>query len=297
MKFLIFGHKGWIGSMVIKYLENLNIKYVCAKSRAENKNQVENEIIKLKPTHVMSFIGRTHGTTDDGTKYTTIDYLEQKGKIKDNVRDNLFAPVILSILCKKHNIHFTYLGTGCIFKFDEKHIFGNEKTGFTEESLPNFFESSYSTVKGYTDELMHMFSDDVLNLRIRMPITDKLEPRNFITKITTYEYICSIPNSMTVLDELIPVAVDMAMNNTTGTVNLTNPGLISHNEILKMYRELIDPTFKWKNFSKEDQDKILAGGRSNNCLNTDKLIALYPNVMHIKDSVRETLLRMKNSVN
>ena len=130
-----------------------------------------------------------------------------------------------------------------------------------------------------------------------MPITDKLEPRNFITKITTYEYICSIPNSMTVLDELIPVAVDMAMNNTTGTVNLTNPGLISHNEILKMYRELIDPTFKWKNFSKEDQDKILAGGRSNNCLNTDKLIALYPNVMHIKDSVRETLLRMKNSVN
>lgn len=297
MKFLIFGHKGWIGSMVIKYLENLNIKYVCAKSRAENKNQVENEIIKLKPTHVMSFIGRTHGTTDDGTKYTTIDYLEQKGKIKDNVRDNLFAPVILSILCKKHNIHFTYLGTGCIFKFDEKHIFGNEKTGFTEESLPNFFESSYSTVKGYTDELMHMFSDTVLNLRIRMPITDKLEPRNFITKITTYEYICSIPNSMTVLDELIPVAVDMAMNNTTGTVNLTNPGLISHNEILKMYRELIDPTFKWKNFSKEDQDKILAGGRSNNCLNTDKLIALYPNVMHIKDSVRETLLRMKNSVN
>ena len=109
----------------------------------------------------MSFIGRTHGTTDDGTKYTTIDYLEQKGKIKDNVRDNLFAPVILSILCKKHNIHFTYLGTGCIFKFDEKHIFGNEKTGFTEESLPNFFESSYSTVKGYTDELMHMFSDTV----------------------------------------------------------------------------------------------------------------------------------------
>ena len=41
----------------------------------------------------MSFIERTHGTNEDGTKYTTIDYLEQKGKIKENVKDNLFAPV------------------------------------------------------------------------------------------------------------------------------------------------------------------------------------------------------------
>jgi nucleoside-diphosphate-sugar epimerase len=148
MKFLVFGHKGWIGSMVTKLLEKQNIHFVCAKSRAENKKAVEEEILLVKPTHVMSFIGRTHGTTDDGTKYTTIDYLEQKGKIKENVRDNLFSPLVLGLLCKKHNIHFTYLGTGCIFKYDENHPFGDETTGFTEESLPNFFDSSYSTVKG-----------------------------------------------------------------------------------------------------------------------------------------------------
>ena len=112
-----------------------------------------------------------------------IDYLEQKGKIKENVRDNLFSPLVLGLLCKKHNIHFTYLGTGCIFKYDENHPFGDETNGFTEESLPNFFDSSYSTVKGYTDELMHLLEDNCLNLRIRMPLIDKLEPRNFITKI------------------------------------------------------------------------------------------------------------------
>ena len=296
MKFLIFGHKGWIGSMVIKELEKQKIDFVCAKSRAENKVDVENEIIKIAPTHIMSFIGRTHGTTDDGTKYTTIDYLEQKGKIKENVRDNLFAPLVLSLLSKKHNIHFTYLGTGCIFKFDKTHIFGNEQTGFTEESLPNFFESSYSTVKGYTDQLMHLLEDNCLNLRIRMPITDKLEPRNFITKIITYEYICSIPNSMTVLDDLLPFAIKMAKNKVTGTINLTNPGLISHNEILEMYRDIIDPAFVWKNFSKEDQDKILAGGRSNNCLDTTKLLSMFPEIDHIKTSVKKTILRMKNNL-
>ena len=51
---------------------------------------------------------------------------------------------------------------------------------------------------------MHNFEDNVLNLRIRMPITGDYNKRNFITKITTYEYICSIPNSMTVLPELLP---------------------------------------------------------------------------------------------
>jgi len=95
MKFLVFGHKGWIGSMVTKLLEKQNIHFVCAKSRAENKKAVEEEILLVKPTHVMSFIGRTHGTTDDGTKYTTIDYLEQKGKIKEN--ENKYEPNCVAV--------------------------------------------------------------------------------------------------------------------------------------------------------------------------------------------------------
>ena len=128
MKVLIFGSKGWIGGMMTDLLSKNGIAFVSTKIRANNKIDVENEILKEKPTHIMGFIGRTHGI-HDGKAYTTIDYLEQKGKIVDNVRDNLFSPVILSILCKKHNIHFTYLGTGCIFKYDKNHPFGIEKNG------------------------------------------------------------------------------------------------------------------------------------------------------------------------
>ena len=135
---------------------------------------------------------------------------------------------------------------------------------------------------------MSLFKN-VLNLRIRMPITGEPNARNFITKITNYEKICSIKNSMTVLPELLPMAMNLAEQNETGTLNLTNPGLISHNEILEMYKEIVDPTFKWKNFSLEEQAKILAADRSNNYLNTEKLESLCPSVKSIKDSVRDML--------
>ena len=293
MKVLLLGHKGWIGSMMASLLTERKINFITTSIRPNNKTEFEKYLVKEKPTHIMSFIGRTHGSIN-GKKYTTIDYLEQKGKITENVRDNLFSPLVLALLCKKYNIHYTYLGTGCIFKFDEEHPFGKEENGFTEESTPNFFGSSYSVVKGYTDELMHLFEDTVLNLRIRMPITSKHEPRNFITKITTYEYICSVPNSMTVLEELLPYVIDMAQKNTTGTINLTNPGLISHNEILEMYKQYIDKDFTWKNFSQEEQLKILDADRSNNYLDTTKLETLYPKIKNIKDSVKDIFINWRH---
>ncbi len=294
MKILIYGHKGWIGSQFIKILENTKYTYICGKSRVENLIDLEKEINNVKPTNIISFIGRTHGKIKDKT-YTTIDYLEQKGKIFENVRDNIFSPVQLALLCKKLNIHYTYLGTGCIFKFDENHPFGKEINGFTEKDLPNFFGSSYSVVKGFTDQLMHLFNDSVLNLRIRMPITGNLNTRNFITKITTYQKICSIPNSMTVLPELLPYVLDMMENKTTGTINLTNPGLISHNEILEMFQKIVDPYFTWSNFSVEEQNKILASERSNNFLDTTKLTSLYPNIKNIKESVKDMLKLYKKT--
>ena len=159
-----------------------------------------------------------------------------------------------------------------------------------------FFGSSYSTVKGFTDQLMKFFDNSVLNLRIRMPITAEYNTRNFITKITTYEKICSIPNSMTVIPELLPKVLDMMKNRVTGTINLTNPGLISHNEILEMYREIVDTNFVWKNFSEKEQRKILTSDRSNNYLDTQKLEQMYPDVKNIKESVRDVLNLYKQNL-
>jgi dTDP-glucose 4,6-dehydratase len=295
MNVLVYGSKGWIGNQFTEILKKFGISYVEGISRADCIPDLEKEIMQVKPTNVISFIGRTHGKI--GSKqYTTIDYLEQEGKLFENVRDNLFSPLVLAELCSKQNIHYTYLGTGCIFKFDEEHPYGKEENGFTEDSMPNFFGSSYSIVKGFTDRFMTLYKDSVLNLRIRMPITGQENPRNFITKIVNYERVCSVPNSMTVLPELLPFVLDMMRKRVTGTMNLTNPGLISHNEILQMYKEIVDHSFTWKNFSQEEQRAILAADRSNNFLDTTRLESLYPQIKNIRDSVRECLIEYKNTI-
>jgi len=287
MNILVYGSNGWIGSQVIDYLNKENITYCKGSSRVDNLKNLEDEINNIKPSHILSLIGRTHGKIDDKV-YTTIDYLEEEGKLVDNVRDNLYSPLSLAILCQKHNIHFTYLGTGCIFEFDDEHHFGQEQNGFTEDSKPNFFGSSYSIIKGFTDRLMHLFPN-TLNLRIRMPINTEANSRNFITKITSYEKICSIPNSMSVLPVLIPIAIDLMKNHHTGTLNLTNPGLISHNEILHLYKQIVDPKFEWNNFTIEEQNQILSSKRSNNYLDTSLLEKLYPNILRIKEAVIQCL--------
>lgn len=303
MKILIYGHTGWIGGLFTQILESNNtnntesIEYVLGNVRINNVPELRKEIAEVKPTHIISFIGRTHGTDENGKKWTTIDYLEQPGKLVDNVRDNLFSPLVLSLIAKENNIHYTYLGTGCIFEFTEEHKkrWYEECLGFTETALPNFFGSGYSVVKGFTDQLVNLdeFSKHVLNLRIRMPITGQVTGRNFITKITRYENICNMPNSMTVLDEMLPLVLDMMKNGKTGCLNLCNPGMIDHNTILGHYRNIVDPEFNWKTFTITEQDKILASKRSNNFLDTSKLEEWYPDVMRIEDSIKSVLSSYK----
>ena len=85
MYVLIYGSSGWIGNIFKKIMEENNIKFYCGKSRVDCKSTLLEEIDNVRPTHVISFIGRTHGTIGD-KKITTIDYLEEPGKLVDNIR-------------------------------------------------------------------------------------------------------------------------------------------------------------------------------------------------------------------
>ena len=85
MKTLVYGHAGWIGRQFIELLQQERAKeldafdFVLGNSRVDDTPSLYKELDEVSPSHVISFIGRTHGTIG-ATKYTTIDYLEQPGK-------------------------------------------------------------------------------------------------------------------------------------------------------------------------------------------------------------------------
>lgn len=286
---LIFGGNGWIGRQFQDELVARGIAFRCAQNRMDaDASTLESEMIGVD--RVICLAGRT-----SGGEFNTIDYLEGgKQQTRENVRDNLFGPIQLAIVARKLGLHFTYLGTGCIFNYDGQHTTQNGH-GFKEDDAPNFFGSSYSIVKGFTDRLFHLpdVFDNTLNLRIRMPINeDLLSPRNFITKITQYKKICSIKNSMTVIPDILPIVADMVEKKRTGTINLVNPGTISHNEILDMYRDIIDPSFTYENFTLEEQSRILKSDRSNNQLDTSQLESEHF-ILPIYESVQRLLRRVR----
>jgi 3,5-epimerase/4-reductase len=282
MLWLLYGSRGWIGTQILKLLVDSNETVIEATSRADNYQATMDEIKSVMPDRVICTIGRT-----SGAGCSNIDYLEQPGKLVENLRDNLHGPLNLASICQQLGIHLTYLGTGCIYEYTKTHPMDPyENNGFTEDDLPNFTGSQYSAVKGVTDQLIRQFKT-TLNARIRMPISAEKNPRNFVTKITQYKKVISIPNSMTVLPELLPIMIDLAKNKVTGTVNLVNPGCITHGEILDLYKQYVDPNFTYEIMDLSDLPNYTVGRRSNNYLETTKLQSMYPNVLPIKESIRQ----------
>ena len=286
-KILVFGANGWIGGQFVMLLQREGVEYVVSKSRLgdDSDDTIESEILSATPTHVACFIGRTHGPGNN-----TIDYLEGgPDKLAINMRDNLYGPLLLAELCRKFNIHLTYIGSGCIFKYDDEHSVNGKP--FDEEDIPNYFGSSYSVVKGYTDRAMHQY-DNVLNVRMRMPISHEKNPRNLITKITSYKKILNLPNSVTVLPELLPILLELMKKRETGTLNLVNHGCMEHTDILEAYKKEIDPSHAFEMIADSDKSNFadkLRSSRSNCYLSTDRLASLTHEVTPAKEAVKKAI--------
>ncbi len=297
MKWLIYGGNGWIGGLFIKVANDKasesgeTIEIIKGKARCNEYNNLKNEIEEVCPDRIASFIGRTSApikTLEEvkNTDISTIDFLEKPGNLRYNLSDNLIGALNIERICFEKNIHFTYFGTGCIYTY------ADEPLTFGEEDSPTFFGSSYSTVKGFTDQWMH-HSPNVANIRIRMPIVYDNIPKNFLTKIIQYPNIQSCVNSMTVLDDLLPVLYDIVYKGKVGTFHLVNPGPMDHDSILKLYRDICDPSKTWNLIDEKQLGTILKSARSRCILSTDNILKDY-DIPCLRDSLIKIFTSWKN---
>ena len=275
-KWLIFGRNGWIGGKLIELLIKNNCNYYLADCRLEDRESILKLMDEYHPTRVLNAAGITGRPTVDWCETNQID----------TIRSNVIGTLNLADICETRGIHCTMYATGCIFSYTD------DKLIFDEGDECNFNGSFYSMTKGFVDNLLKDYSH-VLTLRIRMPISDDFHPRNFLTKITNYENIYSVPNSMTVLFDMLPVSLVLANRGHTGIFNLTNPGIISHNECLGLHRDMVDAECEWNNIDDTQLMKYIKCERSNNQLNHEKLVSTLNDIHipHIKESVEKATAR------
>lgn len=291
VRFLVFGgHSGWVGQKVVSLLRSNDCEVVVAESRLENRDDVAKELDSVRPSHVMNAAGLTGRPNVDWCETHRLDVL----------RVNVIGTLSLLELCESRNIHITNFATGCLYHYDEVYTIGGSAK-VTEATPPNFYGSFYSLTKAAVENLI-VKSDfkNVLQLRLRMPVSDDLHHRSLVTKLTKYEKVINIPNSVTVLHDLLPVACSMAERRRTGIFNFTNPGAISHNEILKLYKAHIDPDFVIRNFTMEEHDKVVIAKRSNTELDTSKLEKVCSEIgielPHIQESMPRVFQRMQKNL-
>ena len=259
MKFLIWGGKGWIGSMICDLLRFKGYTVILATARLDNYPAILSEIKSENPDFVINSAGITG--------VPNVDWCENNKQA--TIFTNVIGTINLAMACSIESVHMTNFASGCIYTYDK---IGKELIyrKFLETDEPTFYKSTYSFSKAMAQKLLD-FYPNVLTLRLRMPITYDLNPKSFLTKITKYAKVINIPNSMTILPQLLPIALEMTLQKITGIYNFTNPGAISHNEVLTLYRDYVDSTFTWTNFTVEEQDTILKAPRSNCELDTTKI--------------------------
>lgn len=260
---LLVGSTGWIGPKVAKVLQQSS-EIRAAKFRLSDTKNMWDEIVSLKPDHVVLCAGITGRPN--------IDWCESHPL--ETVAANLEGTITLAQICSRLGIHLTNFATGCIYA-------GGPDQTFTESDPPNFLGSLYSRTKAHAENIQaHAFGNNTLVFRLRMPIDVDIDhPRNLIAKLRNYSRLVDHQNSVSVLSELLPAACHLIGQRRTGIYNLTNPGHITPAQIMTLFDQHFPEQAKeWTAVSPQsllDSGAIIAA-RSNCILSCEKLLTHIP---------------------
>lgn len=272
---LVYGGTGFIGKHIVKELKKNNLEFVLSSNRIYNYTDIENDIKLYKPKYIISAAGYS-------TKSTIDHYESHKEEL---ILTNTTGNLILADLTSKYKIHLTLIMSGCIYNYKNYDDIGYFKFKYTEKDIPNFSGSFYSKNRIETEQLLSNYRH-ICVLRLRMPISNDLHPKSLIPKIIKYSTVINIPNSMSVLEDLVKFIPIVLKKNLTGTFNLVNSSVITHSQILEMYIYYINPYYKYTIISEEQQSTKVLVPRSNCHLSNDK-ISQHMYVPNIHNSIEK----------
>ena len=273
-KIVLFWWYGMLGTEIAAFFEKE--WYIIVKPRhvevdIADYSVVHKYLAEQKPDVVINAAGKTGSPN--------IDRCETHKE--ETMITNVNGAVNVACASKLLGVYNVYIGSGCIYQWD------NEWKWFAESDAPNYVGSFYSWTKVKAQELLEPF--DVLQLRIRMPILSKPNSRNFIDKMAKYSHVINEWNSVTVVDDMLEAMKVLIEQKVTGIMNMVNPWVLYHHDMLALYKEIVDPNHSFTPISMEElTQKFVCAGRSNCMLSSDKLNA-YIELEPIQERIKKTM--------
>lgn len=131
---------------------------------------------------------------------------------------------------------------------------------------------------------------------MRLPVSADAGPHDLITKLTSCKKILNIPNSVTVLPELLPVLLKLMKERHTGTINPVNPSCVEYTQVLETYKSEVDSSIEYEVIDEGDESEFARKVRSSHSschLSTDILHDLAPEVSEAKEAVTNIIKKCK----
>jgi dTDP-4-dehydrorhamnose reductase len=256
MKLYILGANGWMGSKCAAYFKAQGHEVVTERIDVTDLPLLKKTFLEVKPDTVINFAGVR--------AYPTIDWCEENKE--ETVAVNVGGAINAALASLEAGAYMIQIASGCIYM-------GGLDQAFTEDDAPNFFGSFYSRMRIVMQNALQELP--VLQVRIRMPISMESHPRNLINKIASYKKVISVPNSVTLVEDLFPALLLLLEKKPVGILNIVNDGYVRHEAILTAYKDVVDPSHTYEIIAVEELEKtIVKASRSNCVLSNEKAKSL-----------------------
>jgi UDP-glucose 4,6-dehydratase len=281
--YIILGKNGYIAEAIIKELKSRDLPHV-AWSRSDVdytdlKELKYNLYILGDDLHIINCAGYIGKPNVDACELAKADCIE----------GNVLLPLMLAQLCCEKKYEFTQISSGCIYGGYEKH--------FTEKDAPNFdFQngSFYSGTKALAEKVVLQNNPNSYVFRLRIPFDEYKSPRNYLTKLLSYDTLLDAENSLSHRADFAKYVMELIEQKVPhGIYNVTNKGSVTTRDVVQLIKKynLSNKDFKFFD-NLESFGKETVAPRSNCVLDTTK-IEQYIKIRTAQEALEDALSKYK----
>jgi UDP-glucose 4,6-dehydratase len=288
--YIILGNNGYIAEAIVKELKSRDLPHLALSRKDVDytnmkilDNWLSNNAYKKTVSHHNISIINCAGYVGK----PNVDACEENKS--DTVEGNVIFPAMLSQLCTDKGYLYTHISSGCIY--------GGYEKDFTEEDAPNFdFQngSFYSGTKALAEKIVKQNVPNSYIFRLRIPFDEFASPRNYLTKLLTYDQLLDARNSLSHRTDFAKYTIDLIEQKVPfGIYNVTNKGSVTTKEVVELMKKHLKPNKEFKFFSKLDNFmQEITAPRSNCVLDTQKL-EQYIQIRTAQEALEDALSKYK----